>query len=206
MCMPDRSWFIDDESRKIFSLPNVQSHSALRRLLQIDGRDGEIFIPELVGGIGRKRVKELTIEERLFLLDELRNFNQFMLNNLAFVFREEFLEVFYHEKAIREVNGLLFYYRRDDNPILYHWLCGELPVIPSPDDVISILSMSDNDFLRLSSPNFLPRYRGFNSFLRNSIESFKREISPNLRERRVKELLKNLEVRDDKYYKTRRIV
>lgn len=197
--MPNRSWIIDIENEKVFSLPNVQSHHALERFLQISGRDGEIFIPNLVGRTGKKEVKKLTNSERLFLLNELRDFNQFMLNNLAFAFREDFLETFYDKKLIEKMDNTLdnhySYYdlRRTYNKdfILYHWLQGELPVIPSSEDIISILSLKLLD--GLDAPNFLNEYRKFNSFLRNSIENFKKEIAPNLRENRVKELLKNLE-------------
>ena len=195
--MPNRSWIIDIENEKVFSLPNVQSHHALERLLQISGRDGEIFIPNLVGKAGKKEVKKLTNSERLFLLNELRDFNQFMLNNLAFAFREDFLEIFYDKKLIEKMDNTLDNHYRYYNLsriynkdfILYHWLRGELPVIPSSEDIISVLGLN-----LLDTPNFLNEYRKFNSFLRSSIESFKKEIAPNLRENRVRELLKNLEV------------
>ena len=192
MCYPNRSWII--ENGKFFHLPNVQSHHALRRFLGVRGEDREVYIPSL---LEKKNVKELREKERIFLRDSLRNFNSFVLDNPAFLYDVEFLEVFYGVTLYRNLLGKYFLSKEEllkGNLIYEHWKVGELPAIPTFDNVISLLKISDYYVSKYDTQEIFSDYKNFNIFLRDFLQTFKVKITPHLKEKRVREILHNLEV------------
>lgn len=192
--MPNKSWFLVEN--QIVELSNVQSHSALKLFYDLYDtdkplKDREIFIPNLLEK--RKEIKEyLTFNEKKFLLERLRNFNKFTLNNLAFVYNQgsRFLDIFYNIKSYPQKT---YYYKKfhldysTENVIYYHWLSGELPIIPSFKDIQKLFALTNLFNFSISD------YKKFCQLLKESINVFKNEIAPKLNEKRVKEVLQVLQ-------------
>jgi len=200
MCYPNRSWIIEkeeNENEKIFHLPNVQSHNALERFLGVTGEDREVYIPSL---LEKKNIKRWELREReiLFLRKSLKDFNFFVLDNPSLLYHPEFFDTFYdNERFYRNLLKGRFFPEEElckTNIVFYHWRRGELPNIPTFNDVLTLLEIRPSLLVNSYEGEILSEYTEFNKFLRSFFQNFRDYIAPTLNEKRVRKLLHNLEV------------